>query len=866
MKKANKILLTLGAISVANVLIAGTASAVSFYDTVGTKYEGAVERLADLGVVQGTSANVFSPDKKVTRAEFAKMLVEATLTPAQQNALNIDDFETTKLKDVKKDEWYYKYVNIAINKGYMQGYEDRTFKPNREVSYSEIAKMVTKALGHTYLNENNPEGWDRNYIDKMIQENLFNYVKFSSPSDKAIRGDVANIIWNMLKADKWEVINRNDATGFTYQSAERQLIDYTYVDHVALVGAKVGGYWENNGYLYIEINGRYYKMFDQKAKANFSSIGGTTDVLLKRVEYPGKYVNLEVIGVSTDVGSQLYGGTYKEFAEDNVKLINKSKLSPNSDYAFLYHYEDDPEKDRVVAVNLSNTYIIDEIKIDDKAIEDKEEDKSHSEVANDFVDDQIAYRYKERDKRFVRTIIINKDELAIPGGAVVFKDNARIEWKDVKKGDVLVEISPLKYYMVQTGTTQDVKLLEISTKKDDYHIETSKGRFDTYGSTLYSDYYSNALKYFNKMKKDDLEEIKGKMIRITQDISDRVVKIELIENEVKMQDVRIGYLLAFNEQGDSKTGYLKLLQDGKTVHYYVTNNNVKADKGDLIQYKMDEKNSDYVASISVIKGSIKLTDKAKLDVISMENLKAKLEYFDDDELNIDLLTYHYKYGKYKYIDTFDVDTITIAECKGLPDDKQIKAYALIDGEGVMKRVFIFDDREKLNSYYAVVNRIYRNYSENKMHAKLNLVDLTEKDLIITNTITCDDGDFIKFEMSDDGKNMTLGEHFSPKNLGYYKDYIVKSINKNSKGKVESYLLQDFGELDMTDWIIDTDENIYRLSSYDVFLLEVSLNDKGNWQIDRARRIKQDTAKLEVGDRIAVNEIEGTAIIYRGYTD
>ena len=39
-----------------------------------------------------------------------------------------------------------------------------------------------------------------------------------------------------------------------------------------------------------------------------------------------------------------------------------------------------------------------------------------------------------------------------------------------------------------------------------------------------------------------------------------------------------------------------------------------------------------------------------------------------------------------------------------------------------------------------------------------------KDLIITNTITCDDGDFIKFEMSDDGKNMTLGEHFSPKNL------------------------------------------------------------------------------------------------------
>ena len=866
MKKTNKILLALGALSVANILATSTASAVSFYDTVGTKYEGAVERLADLGIVQGTSENVFSPEKKVTRAEFAKMIVESTLTIAQQNALNVDDFETTKLKDVKKDEWYYKYVNIAVNNGYLQGYEDRTFKPNREVSYSEIAKIVTKALGHTYLTSNNPEGWDINYLNKMIEYRLFNYVKFSSPSDKATRGDVANIIWNMLKTEKWDIISRNDVSGFNYQSTEKQLIDFTYVDHVALINARVDGFVEINGNLYITINGSTYKMFDQNAKANFSSIGGTTDVLLKRVEYPGRHVSLEVVGISTDVGAQLYGGTYKELTDDNFKLIHKSKLSPNADYAFLYHYEDDPENDRVVAVNLSHTYLIDEIKVDDKSIEDKEEDKSYSSVPNEFVDDEIAYRYKERDQRFDRTIFINKDEAAIPGGAVVFKDNTRINWKDVKKGDVLVEITPGRYYMVQTGATQDVKLLDYSVKKDEYFIETSKGRFDTYSSTLYSDYYSNSLKNFARLKKDELESLKGKRIRITQDISDRVVKIELIENEVKMEDVRLGYVLAFNEQSDGKTGYLKLLQDGKTVHYFCNNTNIKADKGDLIQYKMDEKKPEAVASITIINSGVKLTDKARLEIASFENLKQKLEYFDDDELTIDLLTYHYKYGKYKYSDSFDVETISIDECKGLPENKQIKFFSLLDGEGVLKRIFILDDREKINTYYGLVERIYRNYSENKMHMKVNPVDITNKDVIITNTITCDDGDFIKFEMDQDGKNIEIGEHFSPKNLGYYKDYIVKSINKNDKGKVESYLLKDFGELDMENWVIDTDEHKYRLNSFDVFLLNVSLNEKGEWQIDKATRMVKENAKLEVNDRIAVNEIEGTAIIYRGYEE
>ena len=172
------------------------------------------ERLAELNVVSGTSANVFSPEKKVTRAEFAKMLVESCLKKTEQLALEFNDANTKKFKDLDSNEWYYKYVTIAINYELMSGYEDGTFRPNKEVTYSEIAKMVTRALGHTYLSENDPQGWDVQYIDKAWQENLFDHVEFKNPHDSATRGDVANIIWNMLTTNEWEIIYRNDTNLF----------------------------------------------------------------------------------------------------------------------------------------------------------------------------------------------------------------------------------------------------------------------------------------------------------------------------------------------------------------------------------------------------------------------------------------------------------------------------------------------------------------------------------------------------------------------------------------------------------------------------------------------------------------------------
>ena len=191
MKKSNKIILSLATIAFA-ALLGSKSYAVHFYDTLGTKYEGPTERLAELNIVSGVSKNVFEPNRTVTRAEFAKMIVTSALKPAEYEALISDDAEIV-FKDIdrEKREWYYDYITVAVNAGFMKGYEDGTFRPNRDVSYAEIAKMVTLALGHEYLRSDDPRGWEAEYVDKMYEIGGFKNTYIVETSNPATRGNGA---------------------------------------------------------------------------------------------------------------------------------------------------------------------------------------------------------------------------------------------------------------------------------------------------------------------------------------------------------------------------------------------------------------------------------------------------------------------------------------------------------------------------------------------------------------------------------------------------------------------------------------------------------------------------------------------------
>lgn len=864
--KKSKILigLALGAAIYLNNL--PMVNAVSFYDTIGTKYEGAVEKLAEIKIVSGTSSNVFSPDRNVTRAEFAKMIVEATLTPAQQNALDFDLSNVQNYKDINEKDWYFRYVTIAINNNYMQGFEDGTFRPNKEITYSQIAKIVTKALGHTYLTESDPRGWDALYLDKAFSENLFDHVKFDSPSQNAIRGDVANIIWNTLKADQWHMIQRNDVEGFTYINTGHNLFTSRIVDHVLIEDASIQGYKEINGNIYVQVNGTYYKIFDQKAKVEFSTIGGTSDILLKRVEYPGEEIAYEVVGITTDVGSKLYAGTYAELEQDKIDLTHVKRLSPKSDYAYVYHYSEDPTQDRALAINLSNAYLVDEIKVDQKTPkEEKKDDEkktSHSKIDNQYQDDMIAYRYNSDEKVVYKTITVNGGELVLDDGVVLFKDNNRVQWNSIKKGDVLIEVTEQKYYFVQTGKEEmSVKLTGYSNESKNYYIETSKGKIEAYDTTMYSDYLTNDVVEFYSLSKSTLDGMIGKNVNILLDMTGRVIKINLLEDELKLTDINVAIYDGYLSKGE-KNGAVRLIQDGKSK-LYPTNSSPSIDKGSIVKYKLDEKNPGSISNVSKITGNSNLTDKIKISPIELDKLQDRLEYFEDDELSITKITYHYKFGKYQEVSSYDIENPTIKGIKDLPVHKNIKAYVITDKSDVIRYVFVVDDREKETDYYGIVNNIYKNTKDKKTYADITVVGSRAKEYILNNTPECEVGDFVIFTAKD-ASSISIGERFSPKNLGYYKDLIVEKQILDKYDKPVAYNLSNDMKLDLKEWKITSEDEEYNLKNYEVFLLKVEEEGKYGWTIKDAERITMEKPNFAKDDRIAINEIENTVIVYRGY--
>ena len=99
-----------------------------------------IELLANKLVVDGVAEKRFDADRHITRAEFATLLVRALGLDAA-TVKNKSDFS-----DVAANDWYAEAVTAAATAGLLGGYEDGTFRPNREITRAEQAGMMVRAL------------------------------------------------------------------------------------------------------------------------------------------------------------------------------------------------------------------------------------------------------------------------------------------------------------------------------------------------------------------------------------------------------------------------------------------------------------------------------------------------------------------------------------------------------------------------------------------------------------------------------------------------------------------------------------------------------------------------------------------------
>ena len=143
MKKALVILMTVAMM----FCFSATAFAANFsdMDNATDVVKDSVNKAVALEIIEGYEDGTFKPDATITRAEFAKMACIAAGLKSSGEALA---GTTPSFSDVKANEWYTGWINLASSKGFVRGYEDGTYKPNQTISNQEIVTVLMLSLIH----------------------------------------------------------------------------------------------------------------------------------------------------------------------------------------------------------------------------------------------------------------------------------------------------------------------------------------------------------------------------------------------------------------------------------------------------------------------------------------------------------------------------------------------------------------------------------------------------------------------------------------------------------------------------------------------------------------------------------------------
>lgn len=164
------------------------ASAAELKDVSGHANEEAMEVLYDLEIILGYGDGYFRPDSNITRGEVCAIITR-TLVGEDACEIHYPD----RFDDVSNLSKLRKYVDTAYDLGIMQGYGNGWFGLTDNVTYNQMAAIITRALG--YSAENMGGVWPENVNSVALDIGLFENVA-GYGTVPATRGDVAQMIFN----------------------------------------------------------------------------------------------------------------------------------------------------------------------------------------------------------------------------------------------------------------------------------------------------------------------------------------------------------------------------------------------------------------------------------------------------------------------------------------------------------------------------------------------------------------------------------------------------------------------------------------------------------------------------------------------
>lgn len=238
-----------------------------------------IDYVQNQGYMTGYDNGSFGAGNTLNRAEFAKVV---TLV---DNGSSLRYSGHWEFWDADQNAWYAPYVRYVNDRGYMTGYNSRSFGPDRDVTFEEAAKALSLVFDLDARSTVNRR-WSDSYVRALADRNAIPR-SIEDADDPLTRGELADIVYRLDTNDRSrpsrsyrDVTDANndhcyyDLRGAYYcDDYDEYNYDTYYQDNDCYIDGRGRSICDDDNDCYYDRNGRYRCNNDDNDDCSYDRYG-----------------------------------------------------------------------------------------------------------------------------------------------------------------------------------------------------------------------------------------------------------------------------------------------------------------------------------------------------------------------------------------------------------------------------------------------------------------------------------------------------------------------------------------------------------------------------------------------------------------